>query len=274
MSSAHPPSAEREHRLASAVSKVPQVTALFWVVKILTTGMGEAVSDSLVRFGGALAVALTALVLVGSFVMQWRATRYIPVVYWLAVAMVSIFGTMAADIPRGLGISLWVTTGVYLLAVVAVFGWWYRREGTLSFSGITAGRREGLYWAAVLATFALGTALGDLTADVWGLGNLASGLMFLALIAVPALATRWLGFNAVAGFWIAYVLTRPLGASFADWMGMPSAHGGLGLGLGTVLTALLWALAVIGAVTYLAVSHRNSVRSRAGEVRVQDSARV
>ena len=125
--------------------------------------------------------------------------------------MVSIFGTMAADIPRGLGIDLWVTTGVYLAAVVVIFVLWYRTEGTLSFSAITAGRREWFYWAAVLATFALGTALGDLTADVWGLGNLASGLMFLVLIVLPMIATRWLGLDAVAGFWIAYVLTRPLG---------------------------------------------------------------
>ena len=246
----------------SALSKVPQVTALFWIIKILTTGMGEAVSDSLVRIGGAIAVVITAAVLVAAFVAQWRASRYVPVVYWFAVAMVSIFGTMAADIPRGLGLSLWVTTGVYLLAVVVIFVWWYRQEGTLSFSAITAGPREGLYWAAVLATFALGTALGDLTADVWGLGNLASGLMFLVLIALPALATRWLGLNAVAGFWIAYVLTRPLGASFADWMGMPSAHGGLGLG--TVPTALLWAVGVVVTVGYLALTHHRAGVREAG----------
>ena len=192
-----------------ALAKVPQVTALFWVVKVLTTGMGEAASDSLVRVGGTIAVVVTALVLVAAFVAQFRASRYVPAVYWSAVAIVSIFGTMAADIPRGLGIDLWVTTGVYLAAVVVIFVLWYRTEGTLSFSAITAGRREWFYWAAVLATFALGTALGDLTADVWGLGNLASGLMFLVLIVLPMIATRWLGLDAVAGFWIAYVLTRP-----------------------------------------------------------------
>jgi uncharacterized membrane-anchored protein len=241
------------------VAKVPQVTVFFWVVKVLTTGMGEAASDSLVRTGGTVAVLVTAAVLVVAFVAQFRATRYVPAVYWSTVAMVSIVGTMAADIPRGLGIDLWVSTGAYLAAVVVIFVLWYRREGTLSFSAITAGRREWFYWAAVFATFALGTALGDLTADVWGLGNLASGLMFLVLIVLPVIATRWLGLDAVAGFWIAYVLTRPLGASFADWMGMPAAHGGLGMS--TPVVALLWGLGVVCAVVYLAVTHETDHRT-------------
>ena len=239
----------------SMASKVPVVTASFWALKILTTGMGEAASDALVRAGGAVAVAGTAVALVAAFVAQFRASRYVPWIYWLAVAMVGVFGTMAADIPHFLGISLWVTSAVYLLAVLAIFLVWYRLEGTLSFSGITGGRREAFYWAAVVATFALGTAVGDLTADTWGLGNLVSGIMFAVLIVLPVFAHRWLGLSGVAAFWISYVLTRPLGASFADWMGSPSFRGGLGIEM--ALVAVGWALAIAAVAAYLVLAGRN-----------------
>jgi uncharacterized membrane-anchored protein len=230
---------------------VPVVTISFWILKILTTGMGEAASDALVRAGGVVAVAATAVVLMASFVVQFRASRYIPGVYWLAVAVVGVFGTMTADIPHFLGVPLWATSTAYLLAVLVIFLAWYRTEGTLSFASITTGRREAFYWAAVVATFALGTAVGDLTADNWGLGNLVSGIMFAVAFALPFAARRWLGLNAVAAFWIAYVLTRPLGASFADWMGSPPFRGGLGIEM--ALVAGLWALAIAGFVVYLAV---------------------
>jgi uncharacterized membrane-anchored protein len=236
------------------VSKVPMVTASFWVLKILTTGMGEAASDALVRWGGGLAIAVTALALVVSFVAQFRAQQYVPWIYWLAVAMVGVFGTMAADIPHFLGLSLWLTSGVYLAAVLAIFAVWYRSEGTLSFASITRGRSERFYWAAVIATFALGTAVGDLTADTWHLGNLVSGFMFCGLIVLPLLARRFLGMGYVAAFWTAYVLTRPLGASFADWMGGPSFRGGLGIE--TALVAVLWGLAILVVALYLVVAHR------------------
>jgi len=195
----------------AAPSKVPVVTTAFWIIKVLTTGMGEAASDALVRWGGVVAVAATGLALAASFVAQFRTSRYVPALYWLAVAMVGVFGTMAADIPHFLGISLWITSGAYLLGVLGIFAVWYRLEGTLSFASITRGRREAFYWAAVVATFALGTAVGDLTADTWHLGNLVSGIVFGILIAVPVLARRWAGLNHVAAFWTAYVLTRPLG---------------------------------------------------------------
>jgi uncharacterized membrane-anchored protein len=247
---------------AAAVSKVPVVTASFWILKILTTGMGEAASDALVRWGGVVAVAVTGLALAASFVVQFRASRYAPAIYWLAVAMVGVFGTMAADIPHFLGISLWITSAAYLIAVLGIFAVWYRLEGTLSFASITRGRREGFYWAAVVATFALGTAVGDLTADTWRMGNLASGIMFCGLIALPVLARRWVGLNYVAAFWTAYVLTRPLGASFADWMGGPTFRGGLGIA--TWLVAVLWALGIAAVSAYLAIVHR---RRTEGEVR-------
>ena len=236
----------------SLASKVPAVTASFWVIKILTTGFGEAASDALVRAFGGVAVAVTALALVASFVAQFRARAYVPWIYWLAVAMVGVFGTMAADIPHFLGLSLYLTTAFYLAAVIAIFAVWYRLEGTLSFAGITRGRSERFYWAAVVATFALGTAVGDLTADTWHLGNLVSGFLFCGLIVLPLLARRFLGLGHVAAFWLSYVLTRPLGASFADWMGSPSFRGGLGIPM--ALVAVGWAAAIGLVVVGLAVT--------------------
>jgi len=244
-------------------SKVPVVTGFFWAIKVLTTGMGEAASDWLVRLGGAVTVGVTFVVLVASLVVHFRTSRYVVWVYWLAVVMISVFGTMAADIPHRLGISLWVTSAAYLVAVLAIFAVWHRLEGTLSFSAIDTRRRESFYWAAVLATFALGTAVGDLTARNWGLGYLASGLMFIVLIGLPIIARRWFRLGAVPAFWIAYVLTRPLGASFADWMG--SRRGGLGMGSG--LVALLWTIAILALLGYLALT-----RNDAGAVEDKTSA--
>lgn len=195
--------------VTEAASKVPVVTVYFWIIKILTTGMGEAASGSLVRAGGAVAVAVTAVALVASLVAQFTVSRYLPGVYWLAVVMVSVFGTMAADIPHFLGIPVWATSTAYLLAVLVIFYGWHRAEGMLSFSAITTRRRESFYWAAVLSSLALGTAVGDLTAFAWGWGALASGIIFAVLFALPGLARRRFGFSTVAAFWIAYILTRP-----------------------------------------------------------------
>lgn len=233
-------------------NKVPAVTAIFWVTKILTTGFGEAASDAAMRTIGSVAAAVAGLLLALGLVVQFRSLRYRPAVYWFSVVMVAVFGTMAADIPSSVGVPLWVTSVAYLLLVLIIFVCWFRAEGTLSFATIGTRRREGFYWLAVAVTFALGTAVGDLTADVWGWGYLASGLVFCALIAIPAAAVRarWLG--AVAGFWIAYVLTRPLGASFADWMSMPQRHGGLGLG--APLVALIWAVPVVIIVGLMTVA--------------------
>ena len=258
-----------EHALATSIgrstmSKVPVVTASFWAVKILTTGFGEAASDALVRAYGVVAIAVTAVALVVSFVAQFRASRYIPWIYWLAVAMVGVFGTMAADVPHFLGIPLWITSAGYFLTVVAIFIVWHRLEGTLSFSSITGGRREAFYWTAVMATFALGTAVGDLTADSWHLGNLVSGIMFALLFVLPMLARRWVGFNAVAAFWTSYVLTRPLGASFADWMGSPPFRGGLGVPM--ALVALGWAAAIGLVAGWLAVTRPDRRHPRATKV--------
>ncbi len=155
----------------SAASKVPEVTLLFWGLKILTTGFGEAASDALMRSVGVGGAIAAGLVLVVALVCQFRATRYRPALYWAAVAMVAVFGTMAADIPHALGAPLWLTSIAYLLAAIGVFVLWHRVEGTLSFASIDTRGREGFYWAAVLATFIFGTAVGDLTADALGLGQ-------------------------------------------------------------------------------------------------------
>jgi uncharacterized membrane-anchored protein len=231
-------------------AKVPEITVLFWVIKVLTTGMGEAAAD----FLGQVNVGLAGFVGVVGFAvamrLQFRVRRYVAPVYWFAVAMVAVFGTMVADAVHVAGAPYPVTTAFYGCIVAGVFYVWHRSERTLSIHSIVTTDRETYYWLAVLGTFALGTAAGDLTALTLHLGFFASGLLFAAIIALPAIAWRGFGLNAVAAFWLAYVVTRPLGASFADWLGKSHARTGLGLGDGTV--AGVAALAIAGLVAYLA----------------------
>ncbi len=235
---------------ASMTSKVPEVTALFWIVKVLSTGMGETTSDFFVRLiDPVLAVSIAAIGLVIALVLQFSVRRYIPWIYWLAVVMVSVFGTMAADVLHiVIGIPYLVSTAFFAIVLLAVFVTWYRVEKTLSIHSITTRRRELFYWAAVLTTFALGTAAGDMTAITLHLGYLASGILFAVVIAVPAIAFRWMALNAVFAFWFAYVVTRPLGASFADWMGVSTVRGGLNWGTGFVSLALALLIAVLVAL--------------------------
>jgi uncharacterized membrane-anchored protein len=239
-------------------AKVPEITALFWVIKILTTGMGEATSDFLIKINILLGGVVGLAVFVLALWWQFRVRRYIAVVYWLAVAMVAVFGTLAAD---GLHVELHVpylgSTIFYAIVLAVVFYLWRRNEGTLSIHSIVTRRRETYYWLTVLATFALGTALGDLTAFVLHLGFLTSGLMFTGLILIPALAWWRFGLNEIVAFWWAYVLTRPLGASFADWLGKPHALSGLNLGDGQVAAVATVIIAVL--VAYVAVT-RNDIQ--------------
>ena len=243
-------------RIRHAASKVPEVTVYFWVIKVLTTGMGETASDFLAHaFGPIPAVGLGGIALVAALAVQFAVRRYVAWIYWTAIVMVSVFGTMAADVLHvGLGVPYTLSTPFFMAALAAVFVLWYRSEGTLSIHSIHTRRRETFYWATVLATFALGTACGDLTATI-GLGYLGSAFLYGAAIAVPALAHRWGGLNAVAAFWAAYVVTRPLGASVADWMAVGHQRGGLGWGLGPV--TLSWTVAILGFVGYLAVSRKD-----------------
>jgi uncharacterized membrane-anchored protein len=236
--------------IARALTKVPEIGAMFWVLKLLTTGMGEAMSD----FLGQQSVPLAALIgIVGIWValrLQLRQIEYRAVYYWFAVMMVAIFGTMVADgIRDGAGIGYGVTTPVFAAVTAAIFYAWYRSEGTLSIHSITTPRRERYYWAAVLATFALGTAAGDLTAYALNLGFLASIFVFAAIIAVPAIGYWRFKLHPILAFWGAYIVTRPLGASFADWFSKPT-NGGLNLGDGLVAAVEL--VIFIGLVAYVA----------------------
>jgi uncharacterized membrane-anchored protein len=243
----------RMGRIALSV-KVPEITLGFWVIKVLTTGMGETASDYLARtMDPIVAVGLATVGLAVLLVAQIRAHRYRDWLYWATVAMVSVFGTMAADVLHVvLGIPYTVSTVAFAIAVAAVFAVWHRSERTLDIHSITTRRREAFYWTTVLATFALGTAAGDLTATTLRLGYLASGVLFAVAIAVPAVAHRQWGLNPVLGFWLAYVLTRPLGASFADWVAAPADRAGLGLGTGPVSLVLIIAIIIAVGSRYVA----------------------
>lgn len=233
--------------------KVPEITAFFWIIKLLTTAMGESTSDYFVfHINPYVAVVFGCVGLVVALILQFLASRYIPWIYWLAVVMVAVFGTMAADVAHVvLGIPYVVTTVAFAAALAVTFYTWHRVEGTLSIHSIYTRPREMFYWATIIATFALGTAAGDMTAATLGLGYFPSFLLFAVLFAIPGLLYRFAGLNAIAAFWIAYVITRPLGASFADWTGKPYL-GGLGWGDGKVALVLTLLIAIF--VGYLTVS--------------------
>ena len=232
---------------AGGYVKVPEITTAFWAIKILTTGMGETTSDFLVRtFDPPPTVAVAGGLLVVALVTQVLARRCSPWLYWLTVVLVSIFGTMVADVIHVfLGVPYTISTAGFALALSVVLFLWHRHEGTLSIHSISTRRREIYYWATILLTFALGTAAGDLTAATLGLGYLLSGVVFSVMFALPFLAKRAGGLGEVAAFWTSYILTRPMGASFADWMGVPKARGGLDWGTGWVSLALGFAIVAI-----------------------------
>ncbi|MBB5889948.1 COG4705 family protein [Kutzneria kofuensis] len=234
--------------------RVPEITVFFWLAKALSTALGESASDYLV---GALSPIPAVLggfaAFVVSLVVQFAMRRYRAWAYWFAVVMVGVFGTMAADVLHvGFGVPYVLSALLYGIVLFAVYLLWFRVERTLSVHSIDTPRREMFYWAAVVATFALGTAVGDLTAMTLDLGYLGSIVLFAAVIAVPAVGYRWWGWNRVFCFWFAYVVTRPLGASVADWLGKPTDAGGLGLGGGPV--SLVLAALIAGIVAYLAVT--------------------
>jgi uncharacterized membrane-anchored protein len=236
--------------------KVPEITIYFWILKLLTTAMGESTSDYLVyHINPYIAVALGGIGLIASLVLQLLVRRYVAWIYWLAVVMVAVFGTMAADVTHVvLGIPYLVSTVFFAVVLAVIFVVWYASEKTLSIHSINTPRREMFYWATILATFALGTAAGDMTAATLGLGYFSSGVLFAVLFAVPALAYRLFGLNEIVAFWFAYIMTRPLGASFADWFGKPSLGG---LGLGDPKVALVLTILIIGFVGYLTVTRKD-----------------
>jgi uncharacterized membrane-anchored protein len=236
-------------RIRPALTKVPEIAAIFWVLKLLTTGMGEAMSDALGQQSVPIAAAVGIFGMWLALRLQIRQTEYRAPYYWFAVMMVAVFGTMAADgIHDGAGIGYQVTTPVFALVTAAIFYWWYRSEGTLSIHSITTRRRERFYWAAVLATFALGTAAGDLTALALNLGFWTSVLIFAAIISVPALGWWRFSWNPILSFWLAYIVTRPLGASFADGFSKPTNGG---LNVGDPLVSLIAFIVFAGLVAYV-----------------------
>jgi uncharacterized membrane-anchored protein len=255
--------ADRRLRSRQALSKVPELmTVYFWIVKGLSTAMGESTSDYLVhRIQPVPAVLLGFAGFAIALGLQFSMRRYLAWTYWFAVVMVGVFGTMCADVLHvGFHVPYFASAGLFAVVLAAVFVLWQRSEGTLSIHSITTRRREFFYWSAVVATFALGTAAGDLTAYTLHLGYLLSIVLFTAVIAIPAVGYWRFGWSPIFAFWFAYVVTRPLGASVADWMGKPVSDGGLGWGQGMVslvLTAL-----IIGFVWYLAVSRRDVARRR------------
>jgi len=248
------------------LNKVPEVTVYFWVIKVLCTTVGETASDYLVDnvgLGLTLTTCITGGLLLAALLFQFRARKYIPSIYWLGIVLISVVGTQITDnLTDNAGVSLVTTTVAFSVALACVFAVWYRIEGTLSIHTIYTTRREAFYWLAVLFTFALGTAAGDLTAERLNLGYWVAALIFGALIAAVAAGHYWFGMNAILAFWIAYILTRPLGASLGDGLSQARADGGLGLG--TTATSVIFLAAIVATVVFLTLTRRDVTRAQAG----------
>ncbi len=254
------------------LNKVPEVTLYFWVIKILCTTVGETASDYLagnLSLGLTKTTLITGSVLIVALVFQFRLCRYVPAVYWLSVVLISVVGTQITDnLTDNLGVSLVTTTVVFSIALAIVFGAWYASERTLSIHTIYTTRREAFYWLAVLFTFALGTAAGDLTAERLNVGYAWSVLLFAGVIVVVAVAHYRFNLNAVGAFWIAYILTRPLGASLGDYLSQHRADGGLGLG--TTVTSAIFLGAILLVVAFLSVTRKDATEV----ARVEPAAQV
>jgi uncharacterized membrane-anchored protein len=253
-------------RVRQMLNKVPEVTLYFWIIKILATTVGETAADNLnVNLGLGLTgtTYVMGALLIGALLVQFRTRRYVPAVYWLAVVLISVVGTLITDnLTDNFGVSLVTSTVVFAAALAVTFAVWFRREGTLSIHSIVTSRREGFYWLAILFTFALGTAAGDLAAEQLNLGYFVSALIFLGLIALVTVAHFRLRLNAVLAFWIAYILTRPLGASLGDFLSQPRPAGGQGLG--TTGTSALFLAAILALVVYLTLSRRDVIEAGEG----------
>jgi uncharacterized membrane-anchored protein len=238
-------------------NKVPTVTVDFWLVKLMAVTVGETAADYLnANFG--LGLSTTSWIMSGFLIavlmLQFVQKKYVPWNYWLAVVFVSVVGTLITDsLVDNLGVSLEATTIAFSIALVGTFVVWYAFEQTLSIHTIYTTRREAFYWLAILFTFALGTAAGDLAAEGLGLGYLQAGLMYGAVICVVAIAYYGFRMNAIAAFWIAYIVTRPMGASFGDLLSQSAVDGGLGFG--TVITSLIFLFCIAALVFYMTLSH-------------------
>jgi len=238
------------------LNKVPEVTLYFWIIKVLCTTVGESFADYInetLKFGLTNTTLMFGAALIISLVAQFRLNRYVPGVYWLTVVLISVVGTLLTDnLTDAHGVPLWISTTVFSVLLAGVFAAWYARERTLSIHSINTPQREGWYWLVVLVTFALGTAAGDWTLELTGWSPGASILLPAGLIAAVFVAWR-AGMGPVLSFWLAYILTRPLGANMGDYLGSPKTDSGLGLG--TFGTSLLFLGAILVTVVYLSVTH-------------------
>ncbi len=235
------------------LNKVPQITLAFWVIKVLATTVGETAADLLatrLNFGLTITSYVMSAVFIAVLIVQMRANRYVPSIYWLTVVLISVVGTLISDnLVDGLGISLVTTSIVFCLILAVVFVLWYRSEKTLSIHTIVTRRRESYYWAAILFTFAMGTSVGDLIAEKLNMGYGPTALVFAALIGAVAFAYYVLKADAILSFWVAYIMTRPLGASIGDFLAKPTIAGGLGWG--TVTTSVIFLTAILALVAFL-----------------------
>jgi uncharacterized membrane-anchored protein len=252
-------------RARRMLNKVPEVTLYFWVIKIMCTTVGETAADYLnvnLGFGLSNTTYATGALLVALLVAQFRLRRYVPGVYWLVVVVISVFGTLITDnMSDHYNVPLTTSTTVFAILLAVVFAVWFAFERTLSIHTIFTTRREGFYWLAILFTFALGTAAGDLSAEQFSLGYGPSILIFGGLIAAVAVAHYAFKLNGVLAFWLAYILTRPLGASIGDWMSQHSHKYG-GLGLGTTGTSYIFLGCILALVTFLSLTRRDVTEAR------------
>ena len=240
-------------------NKVPEITLYFWIIKIMATTVGETFADFLnvnLGFGLSTTSYVMGALLLGVLCFQFAARSYVPGVYWTAIVFISVVGTLITDnLTDSFGVPLLASTAIFGVLLAMTFAAWFAIERTLSIHSIVTSRREGFYWLTILFTFALGTAAGDLVAEKLAFGYLPSALMFGAVIAVVAVAHRRFGLNAVLAFWLAYILTRPLGASIGDELSQARADGGLGLG--TTATSALFLVTILALVTFLTRTKRD-----------------
>jgi len=245
-----------QNKLKILLNKVPQVTIFFWIIKVLCTTVGETFADFLnfnLGFGLSVTTIIMGLAFFLTLIFQFRATKYVPSLYWLTVVLISVFGTLVTDnLTDNIGIPLEVSTIVFTVLLGVVFLLWYLSEKTLSIHSVYTRKREVFYWLTILFTFALGTAVGDLFSEQLGLGYLHTGLVVLFINACVFLAWKYLKLDGVLAFWIAYILTRPLGASLGDYLSQPKANGALGLG--TTVTSVIFLLAILAVIVFLAVT--------------------
>jgi uncharacterized membrane-anchored protein len=252
------------------LNKVPEITLYFWVIKILCTTVGETAADLLnenLGLGLTNTTYIMAAALIVVLVFQFRSRKYVPGIYWLAVVLISVVGTLFSDnLVDNLGVELQTTTIAFSVILACVFGAWYWSERTLSVHTIVTTRREAFYWLAILFTFALGTSAGDLVAEKLELGYLPSVGIFAGAIALVTLAHFRFKLNAILAFWLAYILTRPLGASIGDYLSQPVEE--TGLGLGTILTSVIFLSTILALVVYLTISKRDLIAVTRAEARL------